>query len=111
MTFMATKYLVSLLPADHREAVTFGLEVEWRGVPWQVPEGQRADWEQTWSVTRGSLALAVNGAWEHEPLPSERTLDWCLAHRFTLADAVDRAKQQAHYVVVNGIRVQDLPGQ
>lgn len=110
ITCMPTKYLVSLLPAEHPEVVLFGLEVEWRGVPWQVPAGERADWDRVWAVTRLSRVLAVRGGWEYEPQPSSRSLDWCRAHRFTLDDALEVAKQQAHYVIVNGIRVQELLG-
>ena len=90
-----TVYTVSLLPLDHFDAHVFAVTVEWRG-------------EGRWAVKWAGRCLSVDGRWDYESIPSERTDEWLATHRFTCDEALERAKQVAPTIVVNGHRVQDV---
>lgn len=78
-----TEYTVSCLPLDHPDADSFTLYVRWTG-------GDR--WKVT---TMFKDALAADGEWDGEPLPSERTDEWLAAHRFDFDTALALAKEHA----------------
>jgi hypothetical protein len=85
----ATRYEVSLFPIDHDARRHFTITIEWRG-------------PDSWAVLDGPYCLGRDGAWEYEPLPSNRDDAWIEAHRFDLDTAQQLAKQAAPNLVVNG---------
>jgi len=93
-TVQPTRYVVSCLPEDHINQRHFALGVEHRG-------------HELWAVTRHGMCLGVDGEWDWEMRPSERDDDWLLTHRFFLDAALDRARQQAALITVNGHTVTD----
>ena len=64
-----TKYLVSCLPLDDRDARYFSVTVEWRG-------------KDQWAVCRFGECLGTDGEWDYEPSTSSRTEEWLATHRF-----------------------------
>lgn len=63
-----------------------------------------------WSVRRGSGSsdapvLGRDWLWHHENLPSERTPEEIAEHRFTHDEAVERAREMAPRVWVQGLSV------
>ena len=46
----------------------------------------------TWAVAQGGSVLAADGLWEWEPMPSSRTDDFIARTRFSLDEALDRAR-------------------
>lgn len=49
-----------------------------------VQTGQRPE---AWAIRNDPLCLSVNGTWDYEPMPSNRTREWLDDHRFpTLND-------------------------
>ncbi|MEV6547942.1 hypothetical protein AB0M57_04440 [Streptomyces sp. NPDC051597] len=84
-----TRYEVSLLPEGHRARCHFTITVEHRG-------------GASWAVLDGPFCLGLDGDWEYEPLPSNRTDEWISTHRFDLKTALELAKQAAPRVTVNG---------
>jgi hypothetical protein len=76
-----TAFAVSCLPADHPEAQSFTLYVEWRG------PGER------WCVTDGAYCYRKDGHKSYESKPSRRTDRFKNAYRFSLDDALALAKR------------------
>jgi hypothetical protein len=85
----ATRYEVSLLPADDINRSVFTIDVEFRG-------GDR------WAVVRHRQCLNAEGEWSWESLPSEREEEWLAEHRFDLDTAQQLAKKAAPHLIVNG---------
>lgn len=44
-----------------------------------------------WAVIKDSLCMSINGDWDFEPMPSSRTDDWLVGHRFHSAEAAYNA--------------------
>lgn len=89
-TVQATRYEVSLLPADDINRPVFTLTVEYRGA-------------DQWAVcAMGRQCLGKDGTWGYEPSPSSRDDGWIAAHRFDLDTAIEFAKQHASLLTVNG---------
>lgn len=89
-TVRATRYEVSLLPADDINYHLYAINIEDRGA-------------DRWAVIRYGSCLAADGTWSYELRPSSREDDWLATHRFTLAEALRLAKAAAPRVIVNGI--------
>lgn len=89
----AVSYDVSVFPDEFEDASSWTLSVEYRGAGrWAVL--QRA----------GSRScLGRDGKWDWESLPSERADEWLAAHRFTLEEATELARQHAPSATVNGL--------
>lgn len=90
----ATEYTVCALPDDFTEVCHdmryhWELTVEWRG-------------HDRWAVMNGAGCLSAAGKWDYEPRPSGREDPWLATHRFTLAEAMRLAREQALLVTVNG---------
>lgn len=81
-TVTPVKYSVSCLPLDHPEHYHFELFVEWRG-------------RDRWAVTDRMGCLSIDGTWDYEMMPSERTDEWKAAHRFDLETALRLATEMA----------------
>jgi hypothetical protein len=63
-----------------------------------------------WTVRRGDLAedppvLGRDWLWHYENLPSDRTREEIAAHRFTFDDAMERAREMAPRVELQGLTV------
>lgn len=87
-----TRYEVSCLPDDHELYHHMTVHVVWRGGDqWAVTQ----PWEPT-------PCLSVDGEWEYEPRPSERTDHWKARHRFDLDTALGLAKREAEKATVRG---------
>jgi hypothetical protein len=93
-TVQVTEYTVSLLP-EGPDASSYEITVAYRG-------------RGLWAVTRSRMCLGGDGEWDWEPLPSERTEEWLLAHRFDLDTALRLAKRAAPGIVVNGRSAADV---
>ncbi|MCP2339195.1 hypothetical protein [Actinomadura rupiterrae] len=107
----AARFTASRLPEGHPDAVAFTISVEYQG-------GER------WSVSHGLLMLGGDGKWSpgyegpfgwYEPeTEADRAAyeaafgAWRDAHLFTLADALDLAREHAAKLVVNGLTVADV---
>lgn len=90
-----TEYLVSCLPLDDITAHVFTIKVQWRA-------------SDRWAVLlRGTWALGIDGEWDYEPIPSERTDEWKAAHRFDLDTALRLAKEAAPDLTCNRWTVAD----
>ena len=85
----ATRYSVSVLPADHEAARYFTATVEHRG-------------GQVWAVCYAGLCLDAAGIWSEEPSVSDRDAEWLATHRFDLPTALRLAEQAAPHLVCNG---------
>ena len=46
---------------------------------------------EAWAVRRDLDCLALDGTWDHEPTPSDRTQEWLARHRFASAEAAAHA--------------------
>ena len=46
---------------------------------------------EAWAVRRDLECLALNGAWDYEPAPSDRTQEWLARHRFASVEAAAHA--------------------
>ena len=46
---------------------------------------------EAWAVRRDLDSLALDGTWDHEPAPSDRTQEWLARHRFASAEAAAHA--------------------
>lgn len=88
----ATRYTVSMWPPDS-ESID-------RHV-WDLSVEQRAPGR--WAVYHLRRCLAADGTWSVEPIPSERTDEWKVRHRFDLGTALRLAREAAPHVVVNGL--------
>lgn len=82
-------YEVGVLPLDHDDAHSFRITVEWRG-------------GESWAVLHMRYCLGVDGEWDWEAHPSERSDDWLAAHRFPLDEALRLAREAAPGIRVNG---------
>ena len=102
ITVDATRYTVRGLPAGHLDGDIWSLSVEWTGQPWNAPPT-----DKVWAVRRGSQCLGDQNEWDWEPSPSERTREFYASHRFTLDDAIERAKAAYPNLVINGLRVEN----
>lgn len=94
----ATRYEVSCLPVGHPERGMWSVTVEYRG---------RGRWAV---IRRGHWCLSVDGDWDYESIPSERTDEWLAAHRFPLEEALRLAKEAAPLATVSGFTVADVLG-
>lgn len=61
-----------------------------------------------WLIARGSMSsdapvLGRDWLWHQENLPSERTREEIAGHRFSLDDAMERAREMAPRVCVQGL--------
>jgi hypothetical protein len=61
-----------------------------------------------WLVARGDMSsnapvLGRDWLWHHELLPSERTREEIAQHRFTFAEAMERAREVAPRVWLQGL--------
>lgn len=94
----ATRFEVSALPDDHDARRYFVLHVVHRG---------RGTWAviQPWEP---AACLGVDGEWDWQPRPSERTDEWISAHRFDLDTALRLAEEHAPKLVVNGRTAADV---
>lgn len=94
--FRVDRYSISSLPDNDRERDLFTIHVDRRG-------------HDSWAVLlRGAFCLSVEGEWEYEHIPSDRTADWLAEHRFDLDDAMTWARHMLDTVVVNGMTVEDV---
>lgn len=84
----ATEYQVSVVPEDHELYETLVVTVQWRS--------------PRWAVLRRRWCLGVDGVWDLEMIPSERSAEWIRRHRFDLDQALELAKAAAPAVTVNG---------
>ena len=79
------QYIVSCLPATHRERNDFSLRVTARDLA-----GDR------WAVIdRRGYCLSATGDWTYEVQPSSRTATWLASHRFPLQRALELAADWA----------------
>lgn len=49
-----------------------------------------------WAILDGSLCLSTDLEWDFEPMPSSRTDEWLLKHRFEAQEAIGLAMDQYH---------------
>lgn len=95
-TVRATEYVVSLLPEDDINAGHYEVTIAWRGHgKWAIVHGGR------WCLSR-------SGEWDYEMQPSSREDDWLATHRWELSEALDKAKEVAPGITVNGITAQQV---
>jgi hypothetical protein len=95
-------YVVSCLPRDNMEHMTWGVEVVNCGS--RLPDKP----DRCWAIRSMSRCLSRKGEWVHEPSPSNRTDRWIRAHRFTETEALERARQVVPTIVVNGLTAADV---
>jgi hypothetical protein len=86
----ATRYEVSIFPADDINRQVYTINVEDRG-------------RDRWAVVRHRQCLSAVGEWSWESIPSEREDEWLAAHRFDLDTAQRLAKEAAPHLTVNGL--------
>ena len=91
----------SPLEVDHDDRRAFEVAVEWRG---SLSRNARKAWAVTWL----GKCLSETGEWDHEPIPSSRTVQWIALHRFDREEAIDLAMEACQKIVVNGHHVADL---
>lgn len=92
---LPNEYWVSVLPRDDINASSWSCIVAYRGA-------------DRWAVSRYSQCLNRDGTWDYERVPSEREDDWLTEHRFSLDEAIDRAKQAAPHLRTNGLTAVDV---
>lgn len=90
MVPFASSYSIDMLNGDDDDAGLWSLEVEYRG------PGDR------WAVLRWGRALGVNGTWDYEPSPSNRSDEWKDNYRFPLEEAIPLALEALPKIKVNG---------
>lgn len=90
----ATNYTVSCVPEGDINRSGFTLNVACRG-------------NDTWAVIDVPYCLSIDGTWDYEHTPSERTDEWIASHRFDLKTALRLAKEHAQLMTVNGHTVTD----
>ena len=93
-TVQATQYVVSCLPEGAEGRHSFTLNVAYRG-------------NGLWAVIDTPYCLNIDGTWDFEHTPSERTDEWITSHRFDLDTAMDLARKHARLMHVNGFTVAD----
>ncbi len=89
-----TEFTVCGLAPDHPEAYIWSITI------------QRRD-ANSWAVVHAGHCLNYAGEWDYEPIPSERTVDFLISHRFSLERAKELAVAAYPEVVVNGYHVED----
>lgn len=82
ITPRVTEYEVCAWPEGDINAEAYVIKVAYRG-------------RGLWAVIRRGLCINVNGGWDREPIPSERTDEWLAAHRFDEQTALRLATDQA----------------
>lgn len=96
MTYVRiTEVTVSAVPEASINHSVFSVQVAWRG-------------EEKYAVVRLGRCLGVDGTWDYESIPSERTDEWIATHRFTYDEAYRRAIDVAPTIMVNGFTVADV---
>jgi len=90
-----TQYAVGILPETNINAPFYEITVDYRG-------------HDRWAVTRHRQCLSLDGEWEWESIPSERTDEWLETHRFDEDTALRLAREQAPHAVVNGRSALDV---
>jgi hypothetical protein len=90
-----TTYTVCGLPESDVNAQVWRITIEWRGPL------------DSWAICHIGRCLSSRGRWDHEPLPSSRTEAFIRSHRFTLAEAKQKAIQAYPKLEINGLRVED----
>ena len=96
-----TEYTVTELDEDDVNRQVWSLTISWRGPG------------DSWAVKHLSSCLNNEGGWDWEPSPSNRDEEFRATHRFTFAEAAERAFAAYPKVVINGLRVEDgklVPG-
>lgn len=83
------------LPEDDINAMQVTVQVQWRG-------GGR------YAVIHRSMCLSADGEWDYESIPSERTDEWKVAHRFSYEEACSLAEKAALTVTCNGLNAEAL---
>lgn len=90
-----TRFDVSCFPVDGEDHGHFAVTVEYRG-------------RDRWAVLRHGQCLNTDGEWDYEIRVSERDDEWIAAHRFTMQEALRRAREIAPTLTVNGWTVEDV---
>ena len=87
-----TSYDVSVWPPgiECMDSDTWKITVEYRG-------------RELWAVKLLSMCLGRDGEWDYESPPSGGADEWLSEHRFTLAEAMQLAREHAPGVTVNGL--------
>lgn len=100
VTARSTTYEVTILPDDPNDGDLWSNEVQYAGAH---HFGQPKPVDEQWAIRlRGHWCLSRTGTWDMESIPSERTDEWLTEHRFSLEDALERAKKEAPHVLING---------
>jgi hypothetical protein len=92
---LPAEYWVSILPRDDINASTWSCQVAYRG-------------RDRWAVVHYGQCLSRDGKWDYERIPSEREDEWLAEHRFSLDEAIERAKQVAPHLRTNGLTAVDV---
>lgn len=80
---------------DHVSALEVAPPTPDQPLPIRVERVQQLDGPPLWAVRQGSFALATDGRWEKEPLPSSRSAAFLQRCRFpTLSAAWDAATKE-----------------
>lgn len=90
----ATTYTVSCLPEGHDDLYVWAVFVEFTG--------------RGWAVRRMKRCYDIDGEWDWESIPSERTEEWLARFRFDLDTALDIARRVAPTIRVNGRTARDI---
>jgi hypothetical protein len=95
-----TRYRVSLLTEEDDESWTaWSLYVEWAG-------------RDRWAITRGNMSprqvLDADDEWAWEVSDDRMDDTWLATHRFTMDDAIERAKRKLPFVKINGMTAADV---
>lgn len=88
-----TEFEVSLLPRDYPEGYLWAVKVAYRG-------------RNLWGVYWEMQCLGLNGQWDFEASPSNRTDAWLAVHRFRLDEALVLARTAASRVGIHSHRDQ-----
>lgn len=86
---------VSCFPLDHEDRRNFNVTVEYRG-------------RGMWAVKHHMMCLGADGEWDYESSPGNREDEWIASHRFTMQEAIRRAREIAPKLTVNGWTVRDV---
>lgn len=83
-------YQLLWLPEDDPDAFVWSVTVEWRG-------------GATWAVRWGGRCLNNSGAWDLEPVNSERSDEWKRTHRFDHPTAMRLALEAGPKLTIAGL--------